>query len=452
MRIIGLLLMFLLSLADLGAQVKDRYLEIIHDTLPDEMLGTNFLRSTFSSAPQAFFMNKDCMDDCKAWEIRQIGDTYQFVAVEGENLFCSFSANGLCAKATEAPADKELYDLLGNLFRRALLLAEDTDVHGLGLDGYTCYFASTDTCGKVNVALKWAPVDGSLCRELTDLGDAIYRQIVEGNRNWELTKQDAAALLEKLEKEPVDTVRNPVYHGIWQLGLQLKRPMELSENPQFSGNTGVEGYFYDKMEYPVDMLENNRGGYAVCQFTIDTLGMVKDAFTLECSEPACGEEVKRLINKMSHWLPAYDKVGNRVECMYAVYVSFRLQRYYARQKLKEVWDKQKEQMFINYESMPEFPGGNVACKEFIRKHVQYPSSYIGSNKNVKVVCGFTIDSYGELKEPKIIRSSGISEFDEEALRVLCLLPRWKPARSSYLTPHFMECVYTIPITFTDPGK
>ena len=69
----------------------------------------------------------------------------------------------------EAPADRELYDLLSNLFRRALLLAEDVDGYSLGLDGYTCYFASTDTCGKVNVALKWAPEAGSLCRELTDL-------------------------------------------------------------------------------------------------------------------------------------------------------------------------------------------------------------------------------------------------------------------------------------------
>lgn len=117
--------------------------------------------------------------------------------------------------------------------------------------------------------------------------------------------------MEKLEKEPVDAVRNPVYRGIWQLGLQQKNPVELSEEPQFPGFADIEKYFYDKMEYPVDMLKANRGGYAVCQFTIDTMGMAKDAFTLDSSEPACEKEVKRLINTMSHWLPAYDKAGKR---------------------------------------------------------------------------------------------------------------------------------------------
>ena len=182
------------------------------------------------------------------------------------------------------------------------------------------------------------------------------------------------------------------------------------------------------------------------------MGMVKDVFTLDSSEPACEKEVKRLINTMSHWLPAYDKAGKRVECMYAVYVSFRPQRYYTRQKIREAWDKQKEQLFVNYESVAEFPGGSAACLEFIRKHVQYPSSYIGSNKNVKVTCTYTINTYGELKDFEVIRSSNIPEFDEEALRVLRLMPRWKPATSCYQQPRFIECRYTIPVIFTDPGK
>ena len=304
----------------------------------------------------------------------------------------------------------------------------------------------------MSVGLKWAPEVGSLCRELTDLGDSVYSRIVRNETDWALTKQAAAALLEKLEKEPVDTVRNPVYRGIWQLGLQQKNPVELSEEPQFPGFVDIEAYFYNKMEYPADMLKANRGGYAVCQFTIDTMGMVKDVFTLDSSEPACEKEVKRLINTMSHWLPAYDKAGKRVECMYAVYVSFRPQRYYTRQKIREAWDKQKEQLFVNYESVAEFPGGSAACLEFIRKHVQYPSSYIGSNKNVRVTCTYTINTYGELKDFEVIRSSNIPEFDEEALRVLRLMPRWKPATSCYQQPRFIECRYTIPVIFTDPGK
>lgn len=451
MRIIGLLIIHLFLLTDSVAQERDRYLELTDDTLPAEWLGANYLYTTFSSAPKAFFLNKIEMDG-KAWEIEQIGDSYQFIAVEGHHLFCSYSGEGICAKSEKAPIDRELYDLLTKLFRRALLLAEDTDGYGLGLDGYTCYFASTDTCGKVNLALKWAPEAGSLCRELTDLGDSIYNRIARKETDWVSTKQAVSALLGKLEKEPVDTVRNPVYHGIWRLGLQLDKSVELSEAPLFPGSGSVEDYFYKYMEYPADMLKANRGGYAVCQFTIDTLGMAKDAFTLESSEPACEKEVKRLINKMPQWLPACDAAGKRVECMYAVYVPFRPQRYHTRQKVIEAWDKQENLIFGPVESGPEFPGGGKACLEFIKKHIQYPASYIGSGKTVKVTFKGTINTYGEFKNPEIIRSSSIPEFDKEALRVLRLLPRWKPSVFYRGIPHFVECPYALTVTFTDPGR
>ena len=102
--------------------------------------------------------------------------------------------------------------------------------------------------------------------------------------------------------------------------------------------------------------------------------------------------------------------------------------------------------------MPEFPGGSAACLEFISKHLQYPSSYIGSNKNVRVTCTFTINTYGELEDIEVVRGSNIPAFDEEALRVLRLMPRWKPAVGYYQQPRFMKCRYTVPVIFTDPGK
>lgn len=451
MRMIGFLFVCLFSLADLGAQVKDRYLELTHDTLSAGMVGANFLRTTFSSAPQAFFMSKDCMSDCKAWEIVQLDGGYRFKAIEGQRLFYS---DELSAKTMEAPADRELYDLLSGLFRRALLLAEEVDGYSRGLDGNTYYFASTDTCGKMSVALKWAPEAGSLCRELADLGDSVYSRIARNETDWALTKQVAAALWEKLKKEPVDTVRNPVYRGFWKLGLQPKDSVELSGEPQLPSLLSLEEYLCDRIEYPADMLEENRGGYAVCQFTIDTMGVTKDIFTLDSSDPACEKEVKRLLHAMPQWLPAYDKAGKRVECMYAVYVPFRPQHHYTRQKIREAINKRMEgeQVFIDYNLMPEFPGGSAACMEFVKKHLQYPASYIGSNKNVRVTCTFTINTYGELEDIEVIRGSHIPAFDKEALRVLRLMPRWRPAIDCHPPkPRFVKCRYTIPVVFTDPG-
>lgn len=41
---------------------------------------------------------------------------------------------------------------------------------------------------------------------------------------------------------------------------------------------------------------------------------------------------------------------------------------------------------------------------------------------------------------------------KKALRVLRLMPRWKPAVGYYQQPRFMKCRYTVPVIFTDPGK
>lgn len=450
MRILSFILLCLWYGGYTFAQVKDRYLEITHDTLACEKLGANFLRSLFSSTPHAFFMNRDCENKGQAWEIRQWGDSAEFIAVKGKNFLSHSSTDSLYAITFRATTDIELYTLLGKLFRQAILLAEDTDGHFFGLDGNTYYFTSTDTDGKRTTAQKWTPEVGSLCRELVDLGDSIYHRIVRKENEWEPIRQTTSFLLAKLNKEPLSTTRCPVYQGIWRLGLQPSTEIELSEEPVFP--IDVTDYLYTYMNYPSDMLAANRGGYAVCQFTIDTLGLPKNILTLESSEPACEKEVKRLIAEMPHWLPARDAAGNRVECNYAVHVSFRPQRYFTRLKRDAVWEQLKNTMFIEYDLQPEFPGGRSACAKFIETHTHYPSSYIGSGKNLQVHVSFVLNSYGEPTEFEIVRSSGIPAFDREALHVVRSLPRWKPARRHYPGPQFVHCKFLIPVKFTDPKK
>lgn len=441
---------YILCLNLLHAQTADRYLELTQDTLSHNELGANFLHRTFTPQPQAFFLNEGCYNDSRMWEAIPLGENIcRFYAVEGKNLFTYF-AKEMSARTYEASADKELYDLLGKLFRRALLLAEDTDSHTMGLDGNTYYFVTTDSCGKVQVAQKWSPGNGSLCRELTNLGDSIYTHIKRNNTNWNSIRQKTDSLLKVLESEPVDTLRNPTYRGIWQLGVQLPdRALKLACPPLFPCNP--EKYLYDNMVYPPDMLAQNKGGYVICQFTIDTLGRTKNVFFLESTHSDFEKETQRLVSNMPHWLPALDESGKSVECMYAVHLSFRPQRYYTRLKREKAWEEKSKHLFINTEQMAEYPGGMSALLNFIKTNLQYPPSLIGSGKKVRVICQYTIDSYGYPKDFKVIRSGENPAFDEEALRILRLMPRWKPAVNHFPKVHFQKVTYTIPITFTDPA-
>lgn len=436
------------------AQIQDRYFEQCRDTLPAECLGAGFYRTVFSKAPQAFYLNESAWGDGQAWEVCRQGERYSFLAAGMRHAFASYAEEGFKADSVRVPADRETYEALGRLFRRANRLAEDVDGWSSGLDGYTCYLASSDSAGRVSVGMKWTPAAGSLTCALTSLCDSIYRRIRRHETDWTPVRLKADSLLQCLEKEPLLEERNPVYRGIWRQGLQLKDSVVLGEQPRFPGPRGVDAYFNAYMNYPARLLAEGQGGYAVCQFTIDTLGFARMPFVLEKSHPEFAREVCRLILDMPHWLPARDVQGRAVECMYCVYVPFRPQRYYARLKADSLWRGQEQHVFADpYDLPPQFPGGMKAFMQFMKDNVRYPQAYVGSGRSVRVPCQLEVDEYGFTRQVSVLRSSGIPEFDAEALRVLSLLPRWETPRI-YGTPrpHYTSCRYVVPVTFTDPGR
>ncbi|MFR2069570.1 MAG: TonB family protein [Bacteroides nordii] len=93
------------------------------------------------------------------------------------------------------------------------------------------------------------------------------------------------------------------------------------------------------------------------------------------------------------------------------------------------------------ETMPEFPGGNTALMSFIQQNIQYPDPDICITG--KVIVQFIISTDGNITNAKIVR--GVHpKFDKEALRVVKLMPKWKPGTQKG-KPVAME--YTIPVSF-----
>ena len=93
------------------------------------------------------------------------------------------------------------------------------------------------------------------------------------------------------------------------------------------------------------------------------------------------------------------------------------------------------------ETMPEFPGGNTALMSFIQQNIQYPVPDICITG--KVIVQFIISTDGNITNAKIVRGVH-SKFDKEALRVVKLMPKWKPGTQKG-KPVAME--YTIPVSF-----
>lgn len=85
-----------------------------------------------------------------------------------------------------------------------------------------------------------------------------------------------------------------------------------------------------------------------------------------------------------------------------------------------------EDVFNVVEVMPEFPGGSAEMVKFIQKHVKYPKKARKKGWTGKTFLKFIVDSSGKVIEPSIMKSSGYSILDDEAIRVVGLMPNWTP--------------------------
>ena len=106
----------------------------------------------------------------------------------------------------------------------------------------------------------------------------------------------------------------------------------------------------------------------------------------------------------------------------------------------EVFDD-NEPIFVVAEESPEFPGGDTALYAFLGENLKYPNTEADFQGNIFLT--FIVEKDGSLTDIKVIR--GLSApFDEEAIRVVKLMPKWKPAKQRGKQVRFQ---YVLPIKF-----
>jgi len=103
-----------------------------------------------------------------------------------------------------------------------------------------------------------------------------------------------------------------------------------------------------------------------------------------------------------------------------------------------------KETFTVVEVMPEYPGGEEALIKFLDKNLQYPKEARNKGIQGKVWAGFIVDKDGTLINIEILRGIG-GGCDEEVLRVLKLMPKWKPGTQSGVA---VAVKYRYPINFT----
>lgn len=113
--------------------------------------------------------------------------------------------------------------------------------------------------------------------------------------------------------------------------------------------------------------------------------------------------------------------------------------------LEVVEETEEEEIFLADEQQASFPGGMQKMWEFVRNNLKYPAVSRHNGSQGRVILRFKVLEDGRIDNITIIKSSGDSFLDDEAIRVVSLMPNWIPARQNGMN---VFSLFTLPINFT----
>ncbi len=84
-------------------------------------------------------------------------------------------------------------------------------------------------------------------------------------------------------------------------------------------------------------------------------------------------------------------------------------------------------IFTVVEDQPEFPGGETARQQFLNDNLRYPQMAREAGIQGTVFVTFVVEVDGSVTDVRIVRGIG-GGCDEEAMRVVRMMPNWQPGR------------------------
>lgn len=97
-------------------------------------------------------------------------------------------------------------------------------------------------------------------------------------------------------------------------------------------------------------------------------------------------------------------------------------------------------IFSYVEQMPEFPGD---LNKYLADNMRYPEGAKTNHVQGRVIVHFVVTEDGSIEGAKVTRSIH-KELDEEAIRLIRAMPKWKPAKQNGRP---VKVYYTLPVSF-----
>ena len=101
--------------------------------------------------------------------------------------------------------------------------------------------------------------------------------------------------------------------------------------------------------------------------------------------------------------------------------------------INDNYDASNDEVFHSSGHMPSFPGGDVALMKFIKDNMIYPPEALKNRIEGKVIIQFVVTKTGKVGKVKVVRSVN-KELDQEAVRLIKMLPDFSPGRNNVGEP------------------
>ncbi|MCU0421817.1 MAG: energy transducer TonB [Bacteroidia bacterium] len=207
-----------------------------------------------------------------------------------------------------------------------------------------------------------------------------------------------------------------------------------------TGAKELQAFISRQAIYPLEAIKLRHEGIVDVHFIVAKDGKIREVKVIAGGKQTLEQEAARVIRLMPLWTPG--RIRNKpVDTYYSLSILFMLKDSTVKlftgeqtqpfiepavgQNDLAIEDKSSSMEVVNFaEQMPEFQGD---IYKFLSNNLKYPSKEVELGIEGKVVISFIVMSDGSIIEPKVIKSAG-KAFDTEALRVIMLMPNWKPGR------------------------
>jgi TonB family protein len=194
-------------------------------------------------------------------------------------------------------------------------------------------------------------------------------------------------------------------------------------------------YLGQNLRYPDSARLNNIQGRVFLSFCVNEDGTISDCEVAKGIGGGCDEEAVRVMKNMPRWKPGIRK-GKPVKVVLTVPIVFRM-------TADDIAGKKSAKEPAIYTYVDEMPVPGFDYNAYIVKNLHYPDSARVHNIQGKVMVKFAVNENGGIFNTAIISGIG-GGCDEEALRVVKNMPRWKPGKQKGKP---VKVWFTLPVNF-----